>query len=217
LVSLAGFVAAAFGFTGLLYAFGLAFRPDVTVPPVAPPVERLAAVEQARAASQRLDLAQPPVITQAVDYRDSGSQPWRPRGEAPVLAELVREKRLPPVAERTGPDPAVMRGVDGIGRYGGTWQRMVNSIADFSTVYWRLSASNLVRWSPQGYPIVPHVAKAWEVSDDFRAFTFELRRGMRWSDGQPLTVDDILYWYEHEVKHFNAQPKFLRAGATQGG
>ena len=216
LIYLAGFVAAALGFTGLLYAFGLAFRPDVTVPPLPPPADRLAAVELARAASQRLDLAQPPVITQAVDYQASGPQSWRPRGESPVLAELVREKHLPPVAVRTGSEPVVMRGVDGIGRYGGTWHRMVNSITDFSTVYWRLSASNLVRWSPQGYPIVPHVAKAWEVSDDFRTFTFSLRRGMRWSDGQPLTADDILYWYEHEVKHFNAQPKFLRAGATQG-
>ena len=32
-----------------------------------------------------------------------------------MLAELVREGRLPPVAQRTGPEPVVMEGVDGIG------------------------------------------------------------------------------------------------------
>lgn len=216
LVILAGFVAATLGFTGLLYLCGLAFRPDVLTPPAPPPAAELATVEQARAASRRLDLARPPVIAQTVDYEAAGPQPWWPRGEAPVLAELVRERRLPPVAERTGPEPVVLRGVDGVGRYGGAWHRLVNSITDFSTIYWRLSAASLVRWSPQGYPIVPHVAKRWEVSPDHRAFTFELRRGMRWSDGEPLTADDIVYWYEHEVRHFNAQPKFLRAGATQG-
>ena len=79
-----------------------------------------------------------------------------------MLAELVREGRLPPVAQRTGPEPVVLEGVDGIGRYGGTWHRLVNSITDYTTVYWRLSSSNLVRWSPQGYR--SYVAKAWEVS-----------------------------------------------------
>ena len=39
---------------------------------------------------------------------------------------------------------------------------------------------------------------------------------MRWSDGRALTADDIVFWYEHEVKYFNAHPKFLRAGASQG-
>jgi len=30
-------------------------------------------------------------------------------------------------------------------------------------------------------------------------FTFKLRRGVRWSDGEPLTADDILYWWNHEA------------------
>jgi len=215
LVTLAGYVAAAFGFTALLYGFGRAFRPDVKTPPAPPPAAELAAVEKARENSRRLNLASPPVITRAVDY--TAVRPaWRPRGEAPVLASLVREGRLPPVARRTGPEPVVMEGVDGVGRYGGTWQRLANSFDDFKTIYWRLSGSNLVRWSPQGYPLVPHIAKSWTVSPDQRVYTFELRRGMRWSDGQPVTSDDIVYWYEHEIKYFNVQPKFLRAGATQG-
>jgi len=213
---LGGFAAAAIAVTALLYAFGAGFRSDVTTPPPAPDPARLAAVERARRDAARLDLQHPPVITQAVDYAAGANAPWWPRGEAPVLAELVREGRLPPVAERTGAEPVVMRGVDGVGRYGGTWRRLVNSIADYSTIYWRLSDSNLVRWSPQGYPVVPHLAKSWEISPDYRVFTFALRKGVRWSDGHPLTSDDILYWYEDEVKYFNLQPRILRAGPSLG-
>ncbi len=208
-------MAAVCGLTALLYGFGRAFRPDVQTPPAPPPAAELAAVQKARDGSRLLNLTNPPVITRTVDY--NAPQPaWQPRGEAPVLAELVREGRLPPVAQRTGSEPVVMEGVDGIGRYGGTWQRLANSLDDLKTIYWRLSGSNLVRWSPQGYPLVPHIAKSWTVSADHRVYTFELRRGMRWSDGQPVSTDDIVYWYEHEIKYFNVQPKFLRAGSTQG-
>lgn len=211
-----GMVAAVIGFTALLYGMAALLRPNVTRPPKPPPPEQLAAVHKSREEARRLDLANPPVLVRAVDYSGGGRPPWRPRGEAPILAELVREGRLPGVAERVGAEPVVLEGVDGVGRYGGTWRRLVNSFDDLKTIYWRLSGSNLVRWSPQGYPLVPHVAKAWEVSPDRRVYTFQLRRGMKWSDGAPVTADDIVYWYENEVKHFNVQPKFLRAGATQG-
>lgn len=216
LVILAGFAAAALGFTALLYMFGASLRPDVATPAEAPDKDELAAVNAARDNAKLLDLARPVVVTKAVDYALGARAPWWPKAEAPVLAELVRERRLPPVAERVGPEPVVMEGVDGIGRYGGTWYRLVNSITDFSTIYWRMSGASLVRWSPQGYPLVPHLAKAWEISPDYRSFTFALRRGARWSDGHPLTSDDIVYWYENEVRYFNAQPRFLRAGGTLG-
>jgi len=215
-IALAGFAAAAVGLTVLLYAAGAMFRPNIVTPPAPPPSAQLATVEAARAGARHIDLEHPPVITRAVDYSEGSRAAWWPRREAPVLAELVREGRLPPVAQRTGSEPAVMEGVDGIGRYGGTWLRLVNSLTDFQTIYWRLSDANLVRWSPQGYPLVPHVAKSWEVSPDYRTYTFTLRAGMRWSDGEPFTAEDIAYWYDHEVTYFNMQPRFLRAGATQG-
>ncbi len=217
LVTFAGFATAALGFIALLYGFGAAFRPDVNMAPPAPPAAELAAIRSARQHAERLDFAHPPVVTQAVDYAEGSRGRWWPRSEAPVLTELVREGKLPPVAERVGSEPVVMAGVDGAGLYGGTWQRLVNSIQDFSTIYWRLSASNLVRWSPQGYPLVPHLAKAWEISPDYRVYTFTLRRGVRWSDGAPLTSEDIAYWYQNEILYFNVQPRhLLRAGATLG-
>jgi ABC-type dipeptide/oligopeptide/nickel transport system permease component/ABC-type transport system substrate-binding protein len=212
-----GLMAAALGFVALLYGFAFAFRPDVNTAPPQPSPDQLAHVEAARRQAERLDFAHPPVIAQDVDYREGRKAKWWPRHEAPILADLVREGRLPPVAERVGSEPVVLKGVDGIGHYGGTWQRFVNSISDFNTIYWRLSASNLVRWSPQGYPLVPHVAKSWQISPDFRVYTITLRRGMRWSDGYPVSSDDIIYWYRDELPYFDVQPRsLLRAGATLG-
>lgn len=212
-----GFCAAAVVFTVLLYACGAVFRPDVSRPPPERSASAIAAAQKTRREGQRLNLAAPPVITREVDYPLGAGAAWWPRSEAPILAELVREGHLPPVAERVGAEPVVMEGVDGIGRYGGTWYRYANSTIDLNTIFWRLSGSNLVRWSPQGYPIVPHVAKSWTVSSDFCEYVFTLRAGMRWSDGHPLTADDILYWYNDEVGYFDLQPRnLLRSGSTLG-
>src|SRR2546422_8408221 len=42
--------------------------------------------------------------------------------EAPALAELVKAGKLPPVAERIGQDPLVIKPLHEVGRYGGTWR-----------------------------------------------------------------------------------------------
>jgi peptide/nickel transport system substrate-binding protein len=39
----------------------------------------------------------------------------------------------------------------------------------------------------------PALAKAWKISPDGRAFTLQLRRGIRFSDGQPFDADDVVF------------------------
>jgi ABC-type oligopeptide transport system substrate-binding subunit/class 3 adenylate cyclase len=39
--------------------------------------------------------------------------------------------------------------------------------------------------------IVPSLAERWEISDDGLRYTFHLREGLTWSDGEPLTAHDI--------------------------
>jgi len=39
----------------------------------------------------------------------------------------------------------------------------------------------------------PYLAKRWEASDDLRTWTFHLRRGVLWSNGDPFTADDVVF------------------------
>jgi len=39
----------------------------------------------------------------------------------------------------------------------------------------------------------PGVAKSWEVSDDGKVYTFHLRDDAKWSNGDPITADDVVY------------------------
>ena len=43
---------------------------------------------------------------------------------------------------------------------------------------------------------VPQLARDWQVSEDGLTFTFQLRKGVTFSDGQPFTADDVVYSYQ---------------------
>jgi len=47
--------------------------------------------------------------------------------------------------------------------------------------------------------IVPDLAKGWEISEDGLVITFHLREGLKWSDGMPITADDVLFTYNDVV------------------
>ncbi|MEM8712092.1 MAG: peptide ABC transporter substrate-binding protein [Planctomycetota bacterium] len=42
----------------------------------------------------------------------------------------------------------------------------------------------------------PGMAKSWQVSEDGRTYTFQIRENARWSDGSDLTADDLLWSFE---------------------
>ena len=51
--------------------------------------------------------------------------------------------------------------------------------------------------------IEPELAESWQFSDDKLRVVFTLRDGLKWSDGQPITTDDVIFTYEELV--FNKQ------------
>lgn len=49
----------------------------------------------------------------------------------------------------------------------------------------------------------PAIAESWDISDDQQRIVFTLREGLRWSDGEPFTIDDITFTYNNI--YFNEQ------------
>ena len=85
---------------------------------------------------------------------------------SPALAELVKAGKLPPVQERIGRDPLVVKPLREIGKYGGTWRRGFTGPFDTSNGHRAAQNDKLLYWDYTGTRIVPNIARAWEVSPD---------------------------------------------------
>lgn len=126
-------------------------------------------------------------------------------GEAPMLADLVKAGKLPPVAQRLPEEPLVFQPYESIGKYGGVMRRAFSGPDD----QWcsrRVSGSDTFLWmNYDATQIVPNLAKSWEVAQDGKQVTLRLRKGLRWSDGEPFTADDVIFWFEdlYSNKEYN--------------
>ncbi|WP_198663941.1 ABC transporter substrate-binding protein [Jiangella endophytica] len=128
--------------------------------------------------------------------------------EAPSLKALVDAGQLPPVADRLPANPLVVEPVDRIGPYGGTWRNGMVGAQPFRLDY-SVAYENLVRWNRDWTEIIPNVAESFEASADVTQFTFVLREGLKWSDGQPFTADDIVFAYDDLVNNPDVMPEGL--------
>lgn len=113
--------------------------------------------------------------------------------EAPSLRVRVATGELPPTEERLPGNPAVVEPVEEIGQYGGTWHRYE---PDAWTIPALIAYEPLIRWAPDAKSIEPNIAKDWGVAEDGKSITLFLRKGIKWSDGYPFTIDDIMFNYE---------------------
>ena len=63
---------------------------------------------------------------------------------------------------------------------------------------------NFLTWYDEDYKPTPDLASEWSTSPDGKVWTFTIREGMKWSDGEPLTANDIAYTYNRilETEHW---------------
>jgi peptide/nickel transport system substrate-binding protein len=114
--------------------------------------------------------------------------------EAPMLQEMVRAGELPPLDERLPKDVQTIAVVDSIGEYGGTWHGVTDQPGLWSIRMKMYEPP--VRWKPDYTGYEPGLAKSWEYSNDDKTITFHFREGVKWSDGEPFTMDDMIFWWE---------------------
>lgn len=59
-----------------------------------------------------------------------------------------------------------------------------------------LVLDNMARPNPRTWKHEPRLAERWEISDDKLDFTFFLRKGVRWHDGEPFDADDVVFTFK---------------------
>jgi peptide/nickel transport system substrate-binding protein len=169
-----------------------ACAPATTTPTQAP----AATAAPTKAAATSAPATSAPAATTAPTKVAATAVPTAKFNEAPALADVVKAGKLPSVDKRLPDSPMVVK-ADAVGTYGGTWRMaMPGPNMDGGTPQKAFDYENLVRWDANWANILPNLAEKYEVSADATEFTFHLRKGVKWSDGEPFTVDDILLWRE---------------------
>ncbi len=120
--------------------------------------------------------------------------------EAPALAKLVSEGKLPALAQRLPSAPLVIQ-AEKVGVYGGALRRGLRGSADHNGILRMVGNQGLVRWNLAFTEVLPCVAARWDVNANSTEFTFHLRAGMKWSDGKPFGADDIVFSIEDCAKN----------------
>jgi len=68
---------------------------------------------------------------------------------------------------------------------------------------YRMLFNTLVNYDWPSQTAIPGLAESWSVGADQKTWTFKLRKGVLWSDGQPLTADDVVFTYNDVVYNTN--------------
>ena len=116
--------------------------------------------------------------------------------ETPMFADQVKSGALPPVDKRVPEQPWVVKyfaGGEGPGQQGGQLNMLVASARDtrLMTIF---SYTRLIVYDDK-FKLKPDILESYEEKDG-REFTFKLRAGHKWSDGQPFTTEDFRFFWE---------------------
>lgn len=114
--------------------------------------------------------------------------------ESPLVHELVEKGELPPIEERLPEEPAVVE-VDEIGAYGGRYVGAAFGPSSGALDTEGLRFQSLLTIEEDLQTFKPNLIKGYEVNDEFTEYTIHLREGMKWSNGDPFTTADWMFWY----------------------
>jgi peptide/nickel transport system substrate-binding protein len=141
------------------------------------------------------------LVTAATIPREAGA--WLQ--ETPAFKEDVASGKLPKIEARLPVEPSVAD-LDTIGRPGGELRMLMGGPKDtrMIVVY---GYGRLIGYTPS-LALVADILKSIEI-DEGRIFTLHLRKGHKWSDGQPFTSEDFRYWFEDVAQNSHLSPSGL--------
>jgi peptide/nickel transport system substrate-binding protein len=79
---------------------------------------------------------------------------------------------------------------------------VVNNVGSFNPLVgvevpdyevWNLQYATLTDKAADDFSTIPGLAESWEASNGGKTYTYTLREGLEWSDGEPLTAEDIAF------------------------
>ena len=122
--------------------------------------------------------------------------------ETPMLAADVAAGRLPPVEARLPAEPQIAQ-PRSLGRHGGTLRMLMGRAKDTRILvvygYARLAGYD------ENFTLKADILSRYEVEEG-RIFTLYLRKGHKWSDGQPFTAEDFRYYWEDVATNKEVSP-----------
>lgn len=143
--------------------------------------------------------------------------------EPPFLAARVASGELPPIDERIPEEPFIVG--PGVllqeeyqnwenGQYGGT----IHIAATFPTGFLNVAGGATILRSPSQTTAasLPNVVSAYSHSEDYTTFSFTIREGLKWSDGVPVTTEDVRFTFEDLYMDPDVQRPWPTQLYTQG-
>jgi peptide/nickel transport system substrate-binding protein len=127
-------------------------------------------------------------------------------GESPLLGPLVAGGKLPPQADRLPKQPLVADMLErqrSIGQYGGDIRTLIAKPRDLR--YITVSGYTRLVGYDEAINLEPDILLDVDNEGD-RSFTFVLREGHRWSDGQPFTTEDFRFYWEDVALNSELSP-----------
>jgi peptide/nickel transport system substrate-binding protein len=143
--------------------------------------------------------------------------------EPPFLADRVKSGKLPPIDQRLPEEVFVVGPGVLIQEEYATWQNgqyggEIAIAPTFGSGFLNIAQSSTVLRSPSQTTKAskPNVVSAFSFSDDYTTYKFTLRKGLRWSDGEPVTTEDVRFAFEDLYKDPDVQRGWAAELYTQG-
>lgn len=146
--------------------------------------------------------------------------------QAPMLDELVASGALPPVSQRLPETPAAPNDISPdyldleVGTYGGTIRMISTTVNWADDVFIGMTENLLTAESVNTGVYDANIVESYAFNDDFTEFTFTLRKGLKWSDGVEMTMEDVEFCINDFIFNADLNPvvsSYMRdAGSASG-